>query len=159
MWYSMNFSDGIVDRFFLCCNPPTVTHQEKKIVVNKKTGKPHTYEPPELKDARELYLSLLNRHRPAAPLSGPAGLQVDWYFPTRRKSQNDMWKTTKPDTDNLNKLLKDCMTECGFWKDDAQVVREVITKMWSYDFSGIMVTVYDLSKFTPDGAKIDRKGA
>ena len=106
-----------------------------------------------------MYLSLLSRHRPAAPLSGPAGLQVDWYFPTRRKSQNDMWKTTKPDTDNLNKLLKDCMTECGFWKDDAQVVREVITKMWSFDFAGIMVTVYDLSKFTPDGTKIDQKGA
>ena len=30
------------------------------------------------------------------------------------------YRTTKPDTDNLQKLLKDCMTATGFWTDDAQ---------------------------------------
>ena len=25
------------------------------------------------------------------------------------------WKTSKPDTDNLIKMLKDCMTRTGYW--------------------------------------------
>ena len=32
-----------------------------------------------------------------------------------------MWHTSKPDTDNLCKQLKDAMTRLGFWADDRQV--------------------------------------
>lgn len=32
-----------------------------------------------------------------------------------------IWHTSKPDTDNLAKQLKDAMTRLGFWGDDRQV--------------------------------------
>ena len=51
--------------------------------------------------------------------------------------------TSKPDTDNLVKLLKDVMTELHFWKDDAQVASEVIEKYWA-DLPGIYVKVESL---------------
>lgn len=55
------------------------------------------------------------------------------------------WKTTKPDTDNMIKLLKDCMTRTGFWVDDAQVCSEITEKFWG-DVSGIYVMVEQLDQ-------------
>lgn len=120
---------------------PTTTHQQKKVrVVN---GKPQFYEPDSLKDARSKYMSLLSSHKPDQKISGPIRLTVKWLFPMTQKSINGQYKTSKPDTDNLNKLLKDCMTELGFWNDDAQVASEIIEKFWA-DNVGIYVKVEQL---------------
>lgn len=149
----------LVTRFLLDFNPPTVTAQEQKIrVIYDKLRKhhiPQKYNPPELEDAKQLYIAHLNVNKPETPVAGPVGLQVDWYFKTSRKALDGAWKTTKPDTDNLNKLLKDCMTKTGFWYDDAQVVREVITKRWVSDGPGIVISVYDLAPDAKD--ELDRK--
>ena len=53
------------------------------------------------------------------------------------------YKITKPDTDNLQKLLKDCMTAVRFWSDDAQVASEVVEKFWA-DIPGIYIRVTEL---------------
>lgn len=120
---------------------PTTTHQQKKVrVVN---GKPQFYEPDTLKDARSKYMSLLSAHKPDQKISGPIRLTVKWLFPMTQKSINGQYKTSKPDTDNLNKLLKDCMTELGFWNDDAQVASEIIEKFWA-ETVGIYVKVEQL---------------
>ncbi|WP_046390386.1 RusA family crossover junction endodeoxyribonuclease [Streptococcus uberis] len=120
---------------------PTTTHQQKKVrVVN---GKPQFYEPDTLKDARSKYMSLLSAHKPDQKISGPIRLTVKWLFPMTKQSVNGQYKTSKPDTDNLNKLLKDCMTELGFWNDDAQVASEIIEKFWA-DNVGIYVKVEQL---------------
>ncbi len=44
----------------------------------------------------------------------------------------------KPDTDNLQKLLKDVMTAVGFWQDDAQVASEIVEKFWA-EIPGIYI--------------------
>ncbi|MGT2934254.1 RusA family crossover junction endodeoxyribonuclease [Streptococcus catagoni] len=120
---------------------PTTTHQQKKVrVVN---GKPQFYEPDTLKEARAKYMSLLSAYKPDQKISGPIRLTVKWLFPMTKKSINGQYKTSKPDTDNLNKLLKDCMTEIGFWNDDAQVASEIIEKFWA-DTVGIYVKVEQL---------------
>ncbi len=117
---------------------PTTTHQQKKVrVIN---GKPHFYEPDSLMEARAKYMSLLAQHKPSDKLSGPIRLTVKWLFPQIKKSINGQYKTTKPDTDNLNKLIKDCMTDLGYWNDDAQVASEIIEKFWA-DNVGIYVKV------------------
>ena len=36
------------------------------------------------------------------------------------------------------------MTRCGFWKDDAQVVREHVEKKWSEDPVGIEIEITEL---------------
>lgn len=49
-----------------------------------------------------------------------------------------------PYMDNLQKLLKDCMTTVGFWKDDAQVTCEIIEKFWA-DIPGIYIEVEEIT--------------
>ena len=117
---------------------PTTTHQQKK--VNVRNGKPIFYEPEKLKNARAKFESLLSRHVPPDKLKGPIRLTTKWCFPMIRGVQNGQYKTTKPDTDNLPKLFKDCMTDLGYWKDDAQVASEIIEKFWS-EVVGIYVKI------------------
>ena len=127
--------------FFMAMIPPTVTHQEKKVhVVN---GRPVLYEPAELKAARIKLMAHLGKHAPALPLQGAVRLVVKWCFPITGSHIDGQWKTTKPDTDNLQKLLKDCMTLCGYWKDDAQVASEIIEKFWA-EKPGIFISAQEL---------------
>lgn len=127
--------------FFLPIIPPTVTHQEKKVhVVN---GRPVLYEPAELKAARVKLMAHLGKHAPALPLQGAVRLVVKWCFPITGSHIDGQWKTTKPDTDNLQKLLKDCMTLCGYWRDDAQVASEIIEKFWA-EKPGIFISAQEL---------------
>lgn len=127
--------------FYLEMEPPTVTAQMHKVTV--RHGKPAFYDTVQLKQARAQFLAALKPEAPAEPLGGPVALTVSWHFPT--KSHRDgAWRVTRPDTDNLEKLLKDCMTAAGFWKDDAQVCVENVSKRWSRLRPGIGITVEEL---------------
>lgn len=113
--------------FFMPMDPPRTTAQTAKIGTSKN-GKYMCYKDKKLKDAeRQLYLAL-EEHRPEEPAKGPVRLTVTWVFRKQRKSLNP--KTTRPDTDNLQKMLKDCMTKLGYWKDDALVYDERASKYW-----------------------------
>ena len=126
--------------FFMAMVPPTITHQEKQVhVVN---GKPVFYEPAELKRARQKLIGHLAKYRPEDMMDGPLELVTKWCFP-RRKQPQGAYRISKPDTDNLQKLLKDCMTTVGFWKDDALVAREITEKFWA-DPPGIYIRVTEL---------------
>lgn len=127
--------------FFMHMNPPTVTHQEKRVHVVK--GKPVMYEPAELKAARAKLRDHLAGHRPERQLIGGVRLMVQWRFP-RGRHEDGEYRITKPDTDNLQKLLKDCMTEAGFWKDDAQVCAEMVEKLWA-EIPGIYIAVEEVA--------------
>ena len=126
-------------------NVPTVTHQEKKAAV-KDNCKVVFYEPPELKNARELLTAHLAKHRPDKPLNCGVRLTVKWcYHDHTGKHSDGEYRITKPDTDNLNKLLKDCMTVLGFWTDDARVASEHIEKFWVRESpSGIYIRIEKL---------------
>ena len=127
--------------FFISMVPPTVTHQEKKITA--VNGRLHLYEGPELKDARQKLTAHLSGHAPATPYASAVRLVTKWLFP-RGSHKNGEWRTSKPDTDNLQKLLKDCMTKCGFWKDDALVASEIVEKFWA-DAPGIYIQIEELN--------------
>ena len=128
--------------FFMPMIPPTVTHQEKQVRV--VSGKPRFYEPPELRDARQKLTAHLAAHRPERPLGGGLRLAVKWCFPRGRHGDGE-YRTTRPDTDNLQKLLKDCMTAAGFWRDDAQVASEICEKFWT-ETPGIWLRVESLDQ-------------
>ena len=74
-------------------------------------GKPQFYEPQALAAARAKLCAYLGQHRPE-----------------------------QPDTDNLQKLLKDCMTAEHFWTDDALVCSEITEKFWA-DMPGIWIHI------------------
>lgn len=128
--------------FFIAVNPPTVTAQERRVkMVN---GRPHFYDSERIKDAKELLTSHLIKHKPDISLSGAVRLTVTWCFPIGKTGhQSGEAKITKPDTDNLQKMLKDCMTKCGYWHDDAQVAQEIVTKIWN-DPCGIYIKIENI---------------
>ena len=80
---------------------------------------------------------------PDKPFGGPVRLLVKWCFPSDGRHADGEWKTTKPDTDNLDKALKDEMTRLRYWYDDAQVASEISEKFWA-DVPGIFVQVVAL---------------
>lgn len=123
-------------------NIPRTTHQQKK--VNLKTG--NFYEDEKLQNAREIFMSHFSRFRPDEKLTGPIRLITKWFYPTQSSTHQDGdWKITSPDTDNLVKLPKDCMTTLGFWKDDALVASEIIEKFWVKESpSGVYVKIEKL---------------
>lgn len=124
--------------FFLAMDPPTKTQQEHRI-GKRRDGSLYIYEDRDLKEARMNIRHALSRIRHDMIPDAPIRLTVKWLFP-RGSHRDGEYKTTKPDTDNLNKMLKDEMTKTGFWSDDAQVVSEIIEKFWA-ETPGIFVNI------------------
>lgn len=126
-------------QLILKMNPPTTTAQMHKVGV--RNGKPYFYDPPEVKDAKSKIMAHLSKHVPAMRITEPVILDVKWLYQIEGHHKHGEWRDTKPDTDNLQKLLKDCMTQMGFWRDDAQVVRETVEKRWVDHSPGIYINI------------------
>lgn len=120
---------------------PTVTAQEHKVTVIN--GKPKFYDPPEVVNAKSKIKSHLGKHVPKEMYTTGVRLIVKWLFPKGKTNKNGEYKITKPDTDNLQKMLKDCMTNLKYWKDDSLVASEIIEKFWS-DTPGIYIRIEKL---------------
>lgn len=130
-----------IEFFLPMQKPPTVTQQEHQVRVVH--GKPVFYEPQELKAARQLLMDSVAGYAPEQPIDGPIQLVTKWIW--KKDGSGASYKITKPDTDNLIKMLKDCMTRTGYWHDDAQVASEITEKFWS-DIPGIYVKVVTLDE-------------
>lgn len=128
--------------FFMSMIPPTVTAQEHKVAMVK--GKPVFYDTPEIKNAKEKLTAHLSAYKPEQKYECGVRLIVKWLFPKGDKHSDGEYRVTKPDTDNLQKMLKDCMTKLSFWKDDCLVASEVVEKFWA-DKSGIYIRIEELT--------------
>lgn len=130
----------MMTEFFMAMDPPTCTYQEKQVAVIK--GKPVFYDSPKVKAAKQKLIGHLMRHRPGKQYEAGVRLVVRWCFPRVRHADGE-YRITKPDTDNLQKMLKDCMTICGYWRDDALVASELTEKFWA-DIPGIYIRIEEL---------------
>lgn len=125
--------------FFLPMIPPTITAQQHKVSHGR------FYDPPELKMAKMKLRDSLIPYVPEKPLDGALRLIVKWCFPVKGKHQNGEYKTTKPDTDNLNKALKDIMEDLNFFVNDSRVASEIIEKFWA-DIPGVYICLEELKE-------------
>ena len=127
--------------FFMPMIPPTITRQEQQ--VSCRSGKPVFYDPPELEAARVKLQGHLSRHIPEKKYTGAIRVVVKWLFPITGKHKDGEYKTTPPDTHNLNKMLFDIMTDLKYWTDDALVSSEIIEKFYA-DKPGIYICIESL---------------
>lgn len=125
--------------FFMPMIPPTTTAQQHKVNMGTKKF----YDPQELKSAKEKLKAHLIPHIPDKPFDGPLRLIVRWCFPVAGKHHDGEYKYTKPDTDDLNKALKDIMEKLGFYVNDSRVASELIEKFWA-DIPGIYIRLEEL---------------
>lgn len=99
-------------------NPPTITAQQKGVRV--VYGKPMFYTKPEILAASRELLFHIKKYAPAEPYTGAIRLLVEWTFYKQTATPQKTPKVTRPDGDNLQKLLQDTMNGL-FYKDDSQI--------------------------------------
>ena len=130
------------DRIFLPGQPARVTHQSGIRLSGR-----HTYKTKALVDWENTLMQGLKANGiiPKKPIEGPIKLEVVFGFKAKRKKDILKWKTTRPDTDNMVKTIKDVMTAMRYWNDDSQVVHESCKKMFCEN-PGILITIEQLDE-------------
>lgn len=103
-----------------------------------------TYTDEDQRTEQNKLMALMYEHRPPVPFQGPVALGMRAFLPIP-KSKSKKWKaaamageirpTTKPDTDNLVKQIKDCANGV-FWADDKQIVEYLPGTGKYYDDGG-----------------------
>jgi len=136
--------------FHLPITPPKATSQTKRLVM--VGGKPRFFPKKSHKDAEHDLLTLCMPYAPAEPLQGPLSLTVNFVFPWRasesqkRRAMGKMPCDTRPDCDNLVKLVADVLTKLRFYNDDGQIAYLHVSKSWG-DKVGISVVIYRACDF------------
>lgn len=132
--------------FTLLIDPPTRTAQQKGESV--RGGRIIHYVKREVQEAEDTLRLALRPYRPPVPYDGPIKLTCSWCFDKGKSHKDGEWRTTRPDTDNLQKLLKDCMTKEGFWVDDSRVCYEICKKMWTTK-PGLAIVIEPMEVLNP----------
>jgi len=136
---------------FIKCNPPKSTAQGSSRILKGKGGRFFVgkAENSKASAARADLVSLLSPHVPAVPFCNPVSVEIGWTYPWRKSEKKSFlakgfrYCDTKPDCDNLMKLLFDSMTRIGFWTDDSIISDVRFVKKWG-DEPGINITVNEL---------------
>lgn len=99
------------------------------------------YDPAKSRDYKDYVRLAASEHAPSALLEGPIGMMVTVYrsmpkylskYPNKAAAaeRGEILPTTKPDTDNYLKGVKDALKGV-IWKDDSQVVEVFARKRYS----------------------------
>ena len=100
-----------------------------------RNGKIRHYTDKRVAGNAKLLAVLLGPHAPPEPWTGPVTVEVIAGFHLRKTESAIVreygwdWDDTKPDPDNISKQVLDVLQRCGFFKNDSQVVRLVVTKL------------------------------
>jgi Holliday junction resolvase RusA-like endonuclease len=147
-----------VSAFFLPIVPPTSTSQGKRMAI--VAGRPMFFKKKKHQQAETDLLLLCKQYAPAAPELGPVSLQIEFVFPYRKteKKRNLRFPkiphTSKPDCDNMAKLVGDVLTKLKFYKDDSQVSQLVVSKYWGHKVGiGISIVPIALGVVEPKKAE------
>jgi crossover junction endodeoxyribonuclease RusA len=133
--------------FHLPIVPPKATSQGKRLCI--VAGKPMFFAKKEHQQAENDLMTLCLQHRPETPMQGPVSLEVVFTFPWRKSESKKRlaepwaWNDTRPDLDNMAKLIGDVLTKCGFYRDDSQVAMLYLKKRWGHEV-GITIGLEEL---------------
>lgn len=133
--------------FFCPMTPPTRTEQQHRVYI--KNGRPIFVRDAKLREAISQLERAVAPYVPEEPIDKPVYVKIIWLFPYKKTEKkknlgNVIPKGTRPDIDNLNKNLLDCLNE-KFIKDDSLIVRLTTEKAW-YEVPGIYVKIYEVDE-------------
>ena len=130
--------------FFEAFRPPTTTHNDL-VPYRKADGKIGIRKGSALKAAEALWESRLAAHAPKEPLEGPLSVELRVAWPSGGRHAHGEPKTTPPDSDNVEKVVYDCMERLGYFGNDAQVCASSTMRMYS-EVPGLWCRVSRLSE-------------
>ncbi len=131
--------------FFHPCILPTTTAQQRR---HSRSGQ--HYQGEALKKAAATFRAILERHAPPEPLQGAIKAGLVFTYPHTAKTAKkgvSVYKDTRPDMDNAEKLVWDAGTSCGFWHDDAQVASKTVEKYYG-DMPGLYFFAEEIQEST-----------
>lgn len=98
-------------------------------------GRIHHYEKKEVKFTRNMYhLKIVSAAGGLAKLphfDGAVSCSVTFFYSIKQRKKWGLPKTSKPDCDNMVKLLLDVMTGLHIWDDDSQVAHLEVSKFYA----------------------------
>lgn len=107
---------------------PRTTHQQRGVkVVN---GKPMFYTKTKVQEIERLYNFMFHTYRPPQMMTGAVRVKITFFYPAKKPHKHGEPKATRPDLDNMAKLLIDCATRSGYWRDDGQIADLRIIKAY-----------------------------
>ena len=101
------------------------------------------------KAVQDELLILLREFAPPSPYSVALRVSVEWIYPWRKaETKKNIAKgympcTTRPDCDNLFKMVGDCMTRLGYWTDDS-LIADLRFKKGYGNNSGVGVVIEEI---------------
>lgn len=124
---------------------PRTTAQQKKFSTKTKTF----YNTGNLKKSKATLQRALSGFQPEKEYTTGIRLKVVWAFEPTQKSKDGERKATRPDLDNLQKLLQDVMCDMGFYKDDGLITDLEVSKRWHKN-SGLYIEIEEVEKIDSD---------
>lgn len=121
---------------FTVYGEPVAQGRPRATTIN---GRVKMYDPKKSSEYKNYIRLVASQHAPKELLDGPLQLTVRVYRPTLKSFSKKKKKlaeegkirpTTKPDTDNYIKGIKDALKNV-IWKDDSQVVDLKVSKYYS----------------------------
>lgn len=124
---------------------PSGTSQERKYAFNPKTRRIMSYPSSACKAAKATYRRAFKPYKPNELFKAPICLEVMLFYPTKDKKKQGTLKTTRPDGDNLLKVIKDVLNELDFFEDDAHIAKESIVRRWvAPEDAGVKVVLWEI---------------
>lgn len=125
-----------------------------KAWFNKAVGSARVYDPGTADGWKAIVALAAKPHVPPSPLTGPVTVRLVFWMPRPKghyrtgkrahelRDNAPRWHTSKPDADNLAKAVLDVMANIGIWRDDTQVSRLIVEKVYSRtDKPGCLVNI------------------
>lgn len=118
-----------------------------------QTFSARVYDPGTAEGWKSLIAAEVRHVLPASPLAGPIRLDATFLFDrpkrllTKKSPHGRIRHTGRPDRDNLDKSLLDCLTQIGFLSDDSIVTDGEIRKRYVAigERAGVIVTISRVS--------------
>lgn len=131
--------------FWIIGDPPRATAQQKgERVVN---GTIQHYDKSHIKRAKDFYMWNIKPFAPTIPWNCPIEVEVIFYF-EKKDIKRDERKLTRPDLDNSEKILFDCMTKVGFWRDDSLICRKITEKWYTKEGLGrVYIRIKEIGRY------------
>ena len=132
--------------FTVNCVPPSTTAQQKGAFAMPGGGV-RFFKKKKAVAAERTWFALLQPHAPSAPMEGPVSLNVRLVYPWRKSEKKSVLRAfsampieTRPDIENVFKMMGDVMTTLRFFNDDSQIAVLTIAKFYG-DRPGIAVSM------------------
>lgn len=125
---------------------PSPTHQSALRILKNKAGKMFVGKMSSSKASRwkKEFIAKVLKDRPDKPYNFPLYVEITFEYPFLKKHKGEvdiLPKTTRPDLDNLEKMVLDGLVDAGYMVDDSLVCSKHTHKLFSVSGPRILIDI------------------